>query len=297
MRIDKESARMKELRITWHVIKESKIALVSIGIVASFLATGLLAPWISPHDPTAMYGAAAVLQPPSREYPFGTDYLGRDFFSRLLFGARISMLASIAIVSITLIIGLPIGAISGYVGGKVDEALMRITDIIMSFPYLMLPLLLAYMLGRGIFSAALALSLTGWTTMARIVRSVVLSEKERDYVVAARVLGKSSPRILFGEIIPNCIYPVIVDVVMRMGTTIIALAGLSFIGVGVQPPDPDWGIIVAEGRIYLMDYPMLSLLPGILIIVVVLSYNMIGDRLRDALDPQLRRELAGLTKA
>lgn len=296
MKIDEESARMKELRITWRVVKDSKIALVSIGIVASFFIISLLAPWLSPHDPTQMY-PAVILKPPSREFPLGTDQLGRDFFARILYGARISMLASIVIVTITLIIGMPVGAISGYVGGKGDEALMRFTDIIMSFPYLMLPLLLAYILGRGIFSAALALSLTGWTSMARIVRSVVLAEKEKDYVVAARVLGKSHPTILFGEILPNCLFPVIVDVVMRMGTTIIALAGLSFIGVGVQPPQPDWGIIVSEGRIYLMEYPMLSLLPGILIIIVVLAYNMIGDRLRDALDPQLRRELAGLAEA
>lgn len=296
MRIDKESPRMKELRITWLVIKKSKIAIVSTGVLAFFFLISLLAPWISPYDPTEIHSEDIFL-PPSSKYPLGTDHLGRDNLSRILYGARTSIFASLLVVALTVVIGLPIGAISGYLGGKVDESLMRITDTIMSFPGITLALMLAYIMGRGIFSAALALSLVGWTTMARIVRGVVLSEKEEDYVVAARVLGKSNLQILFGEIIPNTIYPVIIDGVMRMGTTIIALAGLSFIGVGVQPPQPDLGVIVSEGRVYLMEYPWLSILPGILITVVVLAYNMIGDRLRDALDPRLRRELAGLAKA
>lgn len=142
-------------------------------------------------------------------------------------------------------------------------------------------------------SAALALAFVGWTALARIVRGMVLVEKEKDYVLAAKAIGKSDFKIIFGEILPNCIYPVIVDAVMRMGTTILALAGLSFLGVGVQPPEPDWGVIIAEGRVYIMDQPWLCILPGTLIVIVVLAYNMIGDRLRDALDPRLRRELTG----
>jgi len=286
-----ESPRMRELRITWYVIRRSKITLVSIGVIVFFFILGILAPWIAPYDPTEIH-PADVLVPPCPKYPLGTDYLGRDYLSRLLYGARVSMFASLFVVVVTIIIGLPIGAISGYLGGKWDEIMMRFTDIIMSFPGLILAIFLAYVMGRGIFSAALALSFVGWTSMARIVRGVVLSEKEKDYVMAARALGKGDFSILFGEIMPNCIYPVIVDAVMRMGTTIIALAGLSFIGVGVQPPEPDWGVIVSEGRIYLMDHPWLSIIPGLLIIAVVLAYNMVGDRLRDALDPRLRRELS-----
>jgi peptide/nickel transport system permease protein len=219
--------------------------------------------------------------------------MGRDILSRTLYGARASIFASIGVVGLSLAIGVPLGAVSGYFGRRVDEILMRTTDIIMSFPGVTLAMLLAYSMGRGIFSAAFALGLVGWTTTARIVRSVVLSEKERDYVTAARVVGKKDFRILFSEVMPNCLYPVIVDAMIRMGTTIIALAGLSFIGVAVQPPDPDLGVAVSEGRLYIMDYPMLSILPGVVILAVVLAYNMIGDRLRDALDPRLRREIVG----
>lgn len=213
--------------------------------------------------------------------------------SRILYGARVSLFASLFVVAITIIIAVPIGAISGYYGGKLDEVFMRIVDIVMSFPGIVLAILLAYVAGRGVMSAALALAFVGWTALARIVRGMVLVEKEKDYVLAAKAIGKSDFKIIFGEILPNCIYPVIVDAVMRMGTTILALAGLSFLGVGVQPPEPDWGVIIAEGRVYIMDQPWLCILPGTLIVIVVLAYNMIGDRLRDALDPRLRRELTG----
>jgi len=290
MKRSERSPAMRELQLTWQLFRRSKIAMVSVSVLIFFFTISALAPWLSPFDPTKL-SMSEFFQPPSFKHPFGTDFLGRDYLSRLLYGARISIFASAVVVGLTLLIGLPIGAASGYVGGKIDEALMRITDIIMAFPGITLAMLIAFAMGRGIFSAALALSAVGWTSMARIVRSVVLSEKEKDYVVAARVVGKSNFRILFGEIVPNCLYPVLVDAMMRMGTTIIALAGLSFIGVGVQPPNPDWGIIVSEGRNYLLDHPLISILPGLLIIAVVLSYNMVGDRLRDALDPRFRREL------
>lgn len=288
---NRKSPRMRELAITWLVIRRSKITVLSIGVIVFFFFLALLAPWISPYDPTAIR-PNDIFRWPCSKYLLGTDWLGRDNLSRILYGARISMFASLLIVVVTVLIGTPVGAISAYIGGKVDDIIMRFVDIFLAFPGVTLAILLAYLMGRGVISAALALSLTGWTSMARIVRGVVLSEKEKDYVTAARILGKNHLQILFGEIMPNCIYPVIIQAVMMMGTTIIALAGLSFIGVGVQPPQPDWGIIISQGRQYLFDYPWLSILPGILIIIVVLAYNMIGDRLRDALDPRLRHELA-----
>jgi len=291
MKIDRESPRMRELLLTLYVIRKSKIAVASLVILAFFFAIAILSPWISPFDPTETH-TSELFQPPNSKYLLGTDHLGRDNLSRILCGARYSMLASLLVVFVTVIVGMPIGAVSGYLGGKVDEALMRITDIILSFPGITLALLLAYILGRGIYSAALALSLVGWTSMARIVRGVVLSEKGKDYVLAAKIIGKSNFQILFNEIMPNCIYPVIIQAVMMMGTVIISLAGLSFIGVGVQPPEPDWGVIISEGRQYILEYPWLSILPGLLMITVVLAYNMVGDRLRDALDPRLRGELA-----
>jgi peptide/nickel transport system permease protein len=289
----RENATIRELKLTWKVIRRSKITLLSIGVVLTLYALAILAPLIAPYDPTEMH-LADKLQPPSDKYPLGTDHLGRDLLSRILHGARYSLFAALFVVAVTILIGVPVGLFTGYFGGKFDEVVMRFVDIIMAFPDITLALLIAYLAGRGILSASLALALVGWTALARIVRGVVLVEKEKDYVIAAKVLGKSDLRILFGEILPNSLYPVIIDGVMRMGTVIIALAGLSFIGVGVQPPEPDWGIIAAEGRKYLLDQPWLSIFPGLMIIVTVLAYNMIGDRLRDALDPRLKRELAGL---
>jgi peptide/nickel transport system permease protein len=290
--VDKESPVIKEWSLTWFMLRKSKIAMLSMGVLGFVMIVAILAPWISPYPPSEMHLGDKFL-PPTIKYPLGTDSMGRDTLSRILYGARASVFASIAVVALSVAIGVPIGAISGFLGGKTDEVLMRFTDIIMSFPGVTLAMLLAYAMGRGIFSAALALGLVGWTSAARIVRSVVLSERETDYVTAARVLGKNDLQILFGEVLPNCLYPIIVDVMIRMGTTIIALAGLSFIGVAVQPPDPDLGVAVSEGRLYIADYPWLSMFPGVLILAIVLAYNMIGDRLRDALDPKLRREIIG----
>ncbi|MGB9622559.1 MAG: ABC transporter permease, partial [Candidatus Bathyarchaeia archaeon] len=207
MKFDRDSPRIRELRLTLYVIRKSKMAMLSIGILTFFFTLAIFAPILSPYDPTEVH-PLEVFMPPSAKYPLGTDYLGRDNLSRILYGARYSMFASLLVVALTVLIGMPIGAVSGYLGGKVDELLMRITDVILSFPGITLALLLAYVMGRGIFSAALALSLTGWTSMARIVRGVVLSEKGKDYVIAAKIIGKSDFQILFGEIMPNSMYPV-----------------------------------------------------------------------------------------
>ncbi|MCD6236003.1 MAG: ABC transporter permease [Thaumarchaeota archaeon] len=279
--------------MTISIMLRSKITVASMLLLAVIYVLAVFAPQVSPTDPYAM-DPGSLLLPPSKNHLLGTDNLGRDVLSRLLYGARVSVFVPMVVVAITVAIGVPLGLISGYYGGKIDEVIMRITDIVMSFPGVSLAILLAYIAGRGIFSAALALALVGWTSMARVVRGVVMTEKEKDYVLAAKVIGKSDFRIMFEELLPNCFYPILVDAMMRLGTVIIALAGLSFIGVGVQPPEPDWGIIAAEGRKYIFEQPWLSVFPGILIIITVLAYNMIGDRLRDALDPRLRRELAGV---
>ncbi|MEM2028282.1 MAG: ABC transporter permease [Candidatus Bathyarchaeia archaeon] len=283
--------RTQEFLLMLRIIRKSKLTLASICILLFFYLLAILAPYVSPNDPRKS-DATAVFAPPSPKYPLGTDHLGRDLLSRISHGARYSLFAPLFIVAITIIIGLPIGLMSGYFGGKLDQVLMRITDIFLSFPGITLALLFAYILGRGVFSAAFALAIVGWPSMARIVRGVVLVEKEKDYVIAARLTGKGNLKIIFEEILPNCLYPVIIQSVMMMGTLIIALAGLSFIGVGVQPPEPDWGVIISEGRVYLLEYPWVSLIPGIIILVVVIAYNLLGDRVRDALDPHLRSELA-----
>ena len=285
-----ESPRVREFLFTLAIIKRSKVNLAALGIIATFYLMAIFAPWLTPYDPTKV-DVTNKLAMPSLEHPLGTDHLGRDVLSRLIYGARTSMFIGIVVVVTQSIIGILVGLTAGYAGGKLDELLMRITDMFMAFPRLILAMLFAYILGRGIFSATFALSLVGWTSVARLVRSVAIVEKEKEYVTAAKVLGKSDFQILFGEILPNALHPVMVTATLGIGGTIVIAAGLSFIGVGVQPPTPDWGVMISDGYRFLMDQPWVALSPGVLIMLAVLGFNILGDALRDALDPRLRREI------
>jgi len=284
-----DNPQLREWAFTFRLMRKSKLTLVAMGIVVVTYIVAIFAPWISPYNPNAQdvsYAFAA----PSWAHLFGTDDLGRDILSRLIWGSRISMLVGIIVVVVSTAIGLPLGAIAGYFGSKVDEVIMRMTDIVISFPGIVLAILFAYILGRGAVAAFIALSLVSWTGIARITRGVVLLEKEKEYTTAAKVMGKNGFSILFGEILPNTIQPVIVWASLSIGTAIVSLAGLSFIGVGVQPPTADWGSMVAEGYMYFLEDPLLAVIPGVAIIIVCLSFNIIGDSLQDALDPQLRRQ-------
>ena len=286
---EREEPRFRELKFTLRMIKKSKLTIVAIGVIIAFYMVAVLSPYIMPYDPFDIH-VKIKLSGPSSEHLLGVDQLGRDIVSRLIYGTQISMVVGIVVVGISIVIGLPLGSISGYLGGKVDEVLMRFTDMVMAFPGLTLAMVMAYVLGRGLFSAIVGLSMVSWAITARLVRGVVLSEKEKEYVMAARAMGKSDLQILFGEILPNSIHPLICSSMMSLGTTIISVAGLSFVGVGIQPPIPDWGVMISEGRQYLMDQPLFATVPGLLIILVVLAFNIVGDTLRDALDPSLRRE-------
>ncbi len=288
--IEREEPRFRELRFTLRMIRKSKLTIVAICVIIGFYMVAVFAPYIVPYDPFDI-NVKIKLTGPSREHLLGVDQLGRDIVSRLIYGTQISMVVGIVVVGIAILIGVPLGSLSGYIGGKVDEALMRFTDMIMAFPGLTLAMVMAYVMGRGLFSAIVGLAMVSWTTTARLVRGVVLSEKEKEYVTAARALGKRDLQILFGEILPNSIHPIIVSSMMSLGTTIISVAGLSFVGVGIQPPIPDWGVMISEGRQYLMDQPLFATVPGVLIIIMVLAFNIVGDTLRDALDPALRREI------
>jgi peptide/nickel transport system permease protein len=283
-------ARFRELSFTLQMMRRSKITLAAIAVVIITYLVAIFAPLISPYNPDAEK-LVLRLQGPSLAHPLGMDQLGRDILSRLIWGSQVSMLVGIIVVVLSILIGLPVGAIAGYFGGAVDEVIMRFTDIILSFPGIVLAILFAYIMGRGPVAAFVALSLVNWTAIARIVRGVVLVEKEREYTTAAKVIGKGNFSTLFGEILPNSIQPVIVWGSLSIGNAIVSLAGLSFIGVGVQPPTADWGVMVAEGYQYLVDQPLLAIIPGLVIIVVALSFNVIGDSLQDALDPQLRRAM------
>lgn len=285
----RESPSLKEWSFTLRMMVRSKITVVAIGIVVGTYLVAIFAPYLSPYAPNKI-DIPAAFAPPSWAHPLGRDELGRDILSRLIWGSRISMIVGIIVVVVSTAIGLPVGAISGYFGKTVDEVIMRITDVVISFPGIVLAILFAYILGKGAVAAFLALSLVNWTGIARITRGVVLLEKEKDYTTAARVIGKNPFSILFGEIIPNSIQPVIVWASLSIGSAIVSLAGLSFIGVGVQPPTADWGSMVAEGYQYLVVDPTMAVVPGLVIVVVCLAFNIVGDSLQDALDPQLRRQ-------
>ena len=287
--LEREESMFRELRFTLRMITRSKITIVAIGIIIAFYMLAVLSPYIVPYDPFEIH-LKEKLSGPSAKYLLGTDSVGRDLVSRLIYGTQSSMVCGIVVVAISTAIGLPLGSIAGYLGGKVDEALMRFTDMIMAFPGLTLSMFMAYVLGRGLFSAIVGLSMVSWCTTARLVRGVILSEKEKEYVMAARAMGKSDTQILFGEILPNSIHPIICWATMALGTVIISVAGLSFVGVGIQPPTPDWGVIISEGRQFLMDQPLYATTPGLLIMTVVLAFVIVGDTVRDALDPSLRRE-------
>jgi ABC-type dipeptide/oligopeptide/nickel transport system permease subunit len=283
-------ARFRELSFTLHMMRRSKLTMLATGVIIGTYLVAIFALYISPYDPN--YQKLILrLHGPTLAHPLGLDQLGRDILSRLIWGSQVSMLVGIIVVVLSIAIGLPVGAIAGYFGGAVDEAIMRITDIILSFPGIVLAILFAYIMGRGPVAAFVALSLVNWTAIARIVRGVVLLEKEKEYTTAAKVIGKGNFSVLFGEILPNSIQPVIVWASLSIGNAIVSLAGLSFIGVGVQPPTADWGVMVAEGYQYLIDQPLLAIIPGVVIIIVALSFNIIGDSLQDALDPQLRRAM------
>lgn len=240
---------------------------------------------VAPHDPVDQ-NIADRLHPPSAEYPLGTDPLGRDILSRLLVGARVSMQISILVVTISLSIGTVVGVTAGYVGGWVDEALMRLVDVILAFPGIVLAIVIAGILGPSLTNIMIALAVVGWTQYARVVRGSVLSVKEREFVKASQLMGASRPRLVVRHVVPNVISPVIVLATLDMATVVLATAGLSFLGLGAQPPTPEWGTMLSEGRHYLRDAWWVTNVPGFAIMLAVLAFNILGDSLRDILDPR-----------
>jgi peptide/nickel transport system permease protein len=247
----------------------------------------------SPYDPD-LSDVSNRFQPPSLEHPFGTDALGRDLLTRVLYGGRISLAVSLLAVSITLIIGLPVGAIAGYFGGWVDNVLMRITDAALAFPALLMLIMLSaivremkvpFIERNNVFVIAFVIGILGWMTVARLVRATFLTIREMDFVTAALSMGASTTRIMLIEILPNSVGPVIVESTLEMSWAIMAEAGLSFLGFGIRPPTPSWGNLLNAAQEYLTKYPWLAIFPGIMIFLTVISINYIGDGLRDAFDP------------
>lgn len=266
-------------------LAKDKLALFGLVIVSLVILAGVFAPYLMPNDPIKV-SLDQRLAPPSGAYPLGTDHLGRCLLSRLIFGTRVSLsTAALALLAI-LLISIPVGTISGYVGGWVDNLLMRLVDILLAFPSLILALVIAGMLGPGLLNVMLAVAAVGWVGYARMIRGLVLSVKEKEYVMAARASGTPECVIVIRHILPNVLSPVIVLATLDIGSLVLSISGLSFLGLGAQPPTPEWGSMLNDGRPYMQVAPQLMVCPGMAIMIVVLAFNLLGDGLRDALDPR-----------
>ena len=261
---------------------------VGLGIVIIMSAAALLAPWLSPYDPTALH-LKSILVPPSAQFPLGTDALGRDVLSRLLYGARVSLWVGFVSVSISIAIGIALGLLAGYFRGIVDEIIMRGVDVMLCFPSFFLILAVIAFLEPSLNTIMVVIGLTSWMGVARLVRAETLSLRERDFVAAARLAGTRPFRIMVMHILPNALTPVLVSATLGIAGAILAESSLSFLGLGVQPPDPSWGNMLMEGKDVLEIAPWLSLYPGLAILITVLGYNLLGESLRDTLDPRLKR--------
>jgi len=260
-------------------------ALVLIG---AFAICAVLAPIVAPYDPLAQ-ALGSRLEPPSPQHWLGTDQLGRDIASRLLYGARISLVIGIVVVALAGIFGTLVGLVAGYAGGLVDETLMRVTEVFLAFPPLILAMAIAGALGPSLTNASIAIAAVTWAVYARLTRGQLLSLRRREFVEAARAIGASRGRILARHLLPNALAPLMVQASFDMGAAIISAAGLSFIGFGAQPPTPEWGVMISEGRNFISTQLWLSLFPGLAILLAVGSFNVLGDGLRDLFDPRLRR--------
>jgi peptide/nickel transport system permease protein len=269
------------------VFFQRKLVMFGLVVLLLLLFTAIFAEWLAPHDPYRGNLADSLSQP-SRQYPLGTDIQGRDTLSRLIFGARTALLVGFVTVGIAAIVGITLGLVAGHFGGFIGMIIMRIMDALMGFPMLLLALVIAAVLGSGIHNVIIALSVATTPGYARTMYGLTLSIRENDYVLAQRAMGASSLRIVAGHILPNALPPMIVLVTLQLGTLILAEAGLSFLGIGIKPPGAAWGAMVLDGSRYLLTNPVLSFAPGLAIMLVVFAFNMVGDGLRDALDPRLR---------
>lgn len=265
---------------------QNRLVAISFAIVVLFVLIAIFAPWLRPEDPYRS-NLRQRLVPPSAEHIFGTDQQGRDMLSRVIEGSRIALAVGFVAVGVGLAFGGLLGLIAGYFGGGLDAIIMRVMDIILAFPWLLLVIAIVSILGPNLTNAMLAISITIIPQYARLVRAVVLSFRERDFVMAAVALGATHWRLLFIHIVPHCIAQLVVLSTITLGKAILAEAGLSFLGLGVQPPQPSWGSMIAVGQDYLLSHPYLSIVPGVAVMIIVIALNKVGDGLRDALDPKV----------
>ena len=274
--------------LTRRLARENKLAVISFGVIILFILAAVFAPLLTPYAYDEM-DLANRLAPPSAEHLLGTDEGGRDVFTRLLYGARVSLLIGIVPTLLSMAIGAALGILAGFAGGKTDTVIMRIADVMLAFPSILLAMVLMYMLGDGLINVFLTLAIVNWASVARVVRAETLRLKELEYVEAARVIGVKRNKILLRHILPNCIPTLIVLFTLNVPSSILTESSLSFLGLGVQPPAASWGLMVNQGRQYLYTAPWLSFAPCVAIMLTVLAFNFLGDGLRDVMDPHLNK--------
>ncbi len=280
--------RETELHQVWRHLRRNRMAMIGLAVLSLFVICAIFAPFLTPYDPIKTDFSVA-LNEPSREHVLGNDWLGRDNFSRILYGSRISLAIGLISVSIGMLIGIPVGALSGYYGGKFDLFIQRIIDIMIAFPGILLAIVVVTVLGVGVENVMIAVGVASIPIYTRLVRGSVLSVKEQGFVAAAKALGIGDARIIVRHIMPNCLGPIIVQSTFQIATAILWAAGLGFLGLGAQPPDPEWGAMLSKGREYIRTAHHLTTYPGLAILFMVLGFNLIGDGMRDALDPRSRR--------
>ena len=273
--------------ISWNILKKNKVAMACLGIVIILCLVALFAPWIAPYDPDAQV-LTERLMPPSAQHWFGTDDLGRDIFSRIVYGCRISLSVGVVSQIIATVIGYTMGVCAGYFGGKVDAVISFIIQVFSSFPFLLFAIAIMFVLGPGLVNLYLALGLLGWASTARLIRGDVMRLKKMEYIDACKISGGSSFKIIMKHLLPNCLSTLIVTVTLGIPSAIMSEASLSFLGLGVRPPMSSWGSMISFSQPYIRSATYYSVIPGLAIIITVLAFNMLGDGLRDALDPKLR---------
>ena len=285
---EEKRSRNSEWRRVVHGLRKSPLAVLGSVIIGILIAMAIFAPFLAPYSPTKMR-LSERLSPPSSRHIFGTDDVGRDILSRVIYGSRISLRICTVVVGLTIGIGTILGVTAGYLGGWVDELIMRISDVFLAFPALILAMAIAAALGPSLQNVILAMVVIWWPRYARVARGQVLVLREIDYMIAAKAIGTSGGRTFIHHILPNCISPIIIQATLDLGEVLLTAATLSFIGFGAQPPTPEWGAMISLGRNYLRDNWWYATFPGLAILVTVMGFNLLGDAARDVLDPRLRR--------
>lgn len=294
VQVKKTKKKRSQFQEVMHRLRKNKGAMIGLVIVLVLVFIAVFADVLFDYENQVIaQNISERLQGPSWEHPFGTDEMGRDMFVRILYGTRYSLAIGAMAVLIALVFGMVLGAIAGYYGGVIEEIIMRGTDIFASVPYMLMAIVIISVLGSSTLNLMIAVGITSIPAFVRITRASVLTVRNQEYLEAAKAIGRTNRAIIFHHVIPNCLSPIIVQVTLRIASAIISASGLSFLGLGVPKPSPEWGSLLSAGRGYIRDYGYLTLFPGLIIMITVLAFNLLGDGLRDALDPKLKERRGG----